>query len=81
MNLPASLADRLRSDCDDLAAIHDEGRHSDAWATADELATFHLEGLDERFLDPDYNAPPEDDLTGLGPAELAALVPPRYSRR
>ena len=74
IGLSAAQRDRLELDCLDVAEIHDEGEHAKAWALADELAGDFIDALPDKLRDPDAFKTPED-LSGLGPAELAARVP------
>jgi hypothetical protein len=73
LELPAAARASVRKHCREVAAIHDEGEHADAWARGDELAAAVLESLPEELREPDYAKPVALDPS-LGPDELAALV-------
>jgi hypothetical protein len=77
LKLPESVRSRVLEDCREVAAIKDEGRHSDAWAYADTLAAQLIESLPDSMLTPDNFArriKPPDTTTNMSPAELADLV-------
>lgn len=74
LDLPSDARRRVKQACQEAAATHDTGHHADAWAHGDRAAAAVISGLDPEQRDPGYREQP-DDLTGLGPMELAAKVP------
>jgi hypothetical protein len=70
---------RVAEACEDYADLHREGDRRSAWDDAGKVAAEIIGELPAEQRDAAFYEPERDELAGLNPEELAALVPPRYS--
>lgn len=69
---------QLRDACVRVADLMDAGQMADARELADEEAGRLIGALPAEQREPGYFAPASPEMAGLGPRELAALVPKRF---
>jgi hypothetical protein len=78
LGLPGEIRSRVKQACREVAAVHDEGAHQDAWDDGDQHAAQIIDGLRGELRDPDHWRAPDPLADVDDPAELAAAVWRRF---